>query len=317
MIKFPKIKQLKDVIYELRRCPALTMSQLTFRGTVKLHGTNAGIHHTPEGEIEFQSRNNTLSISEDNMGFMNYFHPKVKELKKAIPKGYTVYGEWVGPGIQQGVGVNLLEEKKWLVFAVHNGENFGPVPWDVSGIVTVDYNIHIGVGVVSKSAGDYHFKLDLNNPDTSLLEQMTQDVEDRCPIAERFLGNVDEELIGEGLVWTCVEHPTNTSLWFKTKGEKHVKVSKKIRIPKEPERIEDIEAFVDFALTESRLQQGYQEVDGGSDSNIGAFLKWINTDVALECALDLQNSNLTTKDINKVMTKTAVQWYKKRSSIIN
>lgn len=42
---------------------------LKFKGTVKLHGTNAGIVNYGD-RLEFQSRERVLSLEEDNAGFM-------------------------------------------------------------------------------------------------------------------------------------------------------------------------------------------------------------------------------------------------------
>jgi hypothetical protein len=44
---------------------------LKFRGTVKLHGTNASIVKYADNRLEYQSRERVLSLNEDNANFMN------------------------------------------------------------------------------------------------------------------------------------------------------------------------------------------------------------------------------------------------------
>ncbi len=72
---------------------------LRFRGTVKCHGSNAGILLTKEGNYIFQSRERELSLGQDNAGFMTALSGKnYKKLFEGIEFNdhCCIYGEWVG-----------------------------------------------------------------------------------------------------------------------------------------------------------------------------------------------------------------------------
>ena len=88
-----------------------------FYGTVKVHGTNAGIGYDPESnELWAQSRNHVLSEKSDNCGF-HTFVMKNKELLISILSNLTktfpivAYGEWFGAGIQKKVAVSTLQRR--------------------------------------------------------------------------------------------------------------------------------------------------------------------------------------------------------------
>ena len=76
-ISFPKIGQFRQVIKHVVDSaryfgkdingdaifnPTLPVPTLTFEGTVKLHGTNAGVTINRDGEIWAQSRENVISV---------------------------------------------------------------------------------------------------------------------------------------------------------------------------------------------------------------------------------------------------------------
>lgn len=82
MKKFPSIEQFRHVIRHVKvnhdfkgvgengdavyrhDSPYPT---LTFTGTVKIHGTNAAIVKHSSGEIQYQSRENVLSLTKDSI----------------------------------------------------------------------------------------------------------------------------------------------------------------------------------------------------------------------------------------------------------
>ena len=51
-------------------CPEIhkTRTPVSYRATVKLHGTNAGVQCSPEGLV-LQSRSRVITVDEDNAGF--------------------------------------------------------------------------------------------------------------------------------------------------------------------------------------------------------------------------------------------------------
>ncbi len=112
MKKFTDISQFRNVIRELRIRhdykgkdaegePIYQHTEpyptLKFKGTVKLHGTNAGVVKYADGTLEFQSRESVLSLDSDNAGFMNAVSVKSLDfLFKDIEFDdyIAVYGEW-------------------------------------------------------------------------------------------------------------------------------------------------------------------------------------------------------------------------------
>lgn len=134
IIKFSSIKQFRDVIRDIRKIaqyveydyendhPVVDRSAeipvLTFKGTVKLHGTNGGICYSDDGGLWAQSRNRVLSIDKDNAKFCEFVeitHKKeIMTLIRAVVKEcnvdtslniVSIYGEWCGGNIQKNVAI--------------------------------------------------------------------------------------------------------------------------------------------------------------------------------------------------------------------
>src|ERR1700690_520402 len=118
-IPFPSIGQFKDII-------KYGSGTMEFRGTVKLHGTNAGIVGMFQDgiliSIYCQSRNKIITPELDNAGFAKFIHSiKKEELSKILFEPLDVltenfsgkvviYGEFCGGSIQANVALNQLEK---------------------------------------------------------------------------------------------------------------------------------------------------------------------------------------------------------------
>ena len=93
MIKFTHIEGFHNVVrtYEkMHNDPEIFRYRLpapvTFRGTIKLHGTNSGVVLTPDAIVP-QSRNRELSTEDDNYGFAAYVaQPEVAEALRMIER---------------------------------------------------------------------------------------------------------------------------------------------------------------------------------------------------------------------------------------
>lgn len=70
-VKYPKIGQYRNVVKEVSDYCEHNNKELpviTFHGTVKLHGTNAGISFDPNtNELQAQSRNRIITPESDNV----------------------------------------------------------------------------------------------------------------------------------------------------------------------------------------------------------------------------------------------------------
>jgi hypothetical protein len=134
--------------------------------------------------------------------------------------------------------------------------------------------------------------------------ETTSEVEAECPWAARF-GIAGT---GEGIVWFPLgDHWGNADLFFKTKGDKHKKTKRNAARPQiAPEMLESVEAFVAFAVTENRLEQGLEAIQEAGHSvemsSMPHFLKWMGQDVARECAAELEVNGLKWKDVSKAVT---------------
>ena len=317
--KFPSIGQFRDAIRAAREFNYVPRNgKIPYIGTVKVHGTNAGIVFSPQGTW-FQSRSRILSQANDHMGFCAYMDTKIdylRRLKRNIldRSGWTgdekerdltveVFGEWCGEGIQKGVGVSKLP-RMFIVFGVRiDGVWQDNYVEEASEPEVRIYSIH--------TFGNFRTVVDFEHLEETqnMLARHTLQVEEKCPVASYF----GVTGVGEGIVWkpAYIEYP---DLWFKVKGEKHRVTEAKTLVPIAPENLATIEEFVAKTVTENRLQQGLfwlknecqKELDM---KNIGDFLRWVHTDILKEESDTLEASNLDPKKIGKYITPVAKNWY--------
>jgi hypothetical protein len=83
----------------------------------------------------------------------------------------------------------------------------------------------------------------------------------------------------------------------------------------DPEKLANIEEFVNYAVTENRLEQGIQEVFGDEELSMkktGDYLKWIVNDIMSEETDTLEANGLVAKDVNKYISTKAREWFKKK-----
>ena len=231
MIKFPSIEQFRTVITNVNRRynftgldengeavydPSLPKPVLKFKGTIKLHGTNAGVSYNAKGGLWAQSRENIITPEKDNAGFAFFTHSHETEFLRLAfdvaanedvdlhKNTITIYGEWVGKGIQKGVGISEIE-KSFFIFGVkitphtetEEEQRENPAYWvKHSYLKNTDariYNI--------EDFQTYEIDIDFNMPQLvqNQLSDLTIAVEEQCPVAKHF----GSEGIGEGIVWSC------------------------------------------------------------------------------------------------------------------
>jgi len=333
MIKFPSIEQFRNVVVSVSHSAKYLgqddennpifneeaiMPTLTFTGTVKIHGTNAGISYNKEDGLWAQSRTEIITPEKDNSNFAKFVHENedslltllknvAKDINLKDEDTLTMYGEWCGKGIQKGTGINNLE-KSLLVF----GLKVTPAADIASYWVNVSspnllenkevrvYNID----TFQKYSIDIDFS-DPANAQKQLLEY-TSIVEKECPVAKSF-GFTG---IGEGIVWTAFYK--DSLLRFKVKGEKHASSKKKNKVSIAPEKLKSITEFVDSVVTENRFNQCISEnfSDDLGMKNVGDVLKWMNQDIQKEESDVLEASELTFKDVSSSISKKVVRMLK-------
>ena len=338
--KYPSIGQFRNVIRgvvdsaqmvldessgEYVRDVSKPIPTLKFTGTVKAHGTNAGICVSASGEQYAMSRNNVITPENDNAGFAQFAECRDTKLfiklaqetiRRKLPdlgdQDLCFYGEWCGGSIQKGVALNQLENKIWIIFGVKviskKGEDNWWLDFNNLPLLTVD-----GARVYDARAfGGCEVSIDFNSPELSsnLLQELTLEVEKECPIG-RYFGVSG---VGEGIVYSH-RYSDGSVIQFKVKGEKHSVSKVKTLVPVDVEKVKSINAFVEYAVTEARLSQAANEtlmVAGELDfnrKNLGTFIKWVSSDIVKEELDVLSKNGLEMKDVGSPLSKAARNWF--------
>ncbi len=347
-IKFPKIGQFRNLSKDISIMTAYKGKDengkaiydsgainptLRVKGTIKLHGTNASVCFDNVDGYRPQSRERVISIEKDNMGFavfaeknkehfMNHINRYVKFFDIDLTKNTVViYGEWAGIGVQKGVGISKVP-KQFYCFGVRikpivdieyeDGnleENNHPSLWlDGSDIIDNDngiYSIH--------QFQTFEMDIDFSHPQKSQNEliAITDEVERLCPVANHFKdedGNPIEG-IGEGVVWTTTY--MGKVLRIKVKGEKHSVSKVKTVASVDPTLMKSVDEFVDMTVTENRVNQARQTVDGcdGTNKYLGQIIKWVHKDIIDEETDTLIASGLIWKDVASRVTRKIKEIY--------
>ena len=218
----------------------------------------------------------------------------------------TVYGEWAGPGIQNGVAISEIPQKMFFVFGVKitppETDPVEPSYW------IPYYEIASGNSRVwdLRQMQTYQIAIDFNRPQlaTPELAKITEAVEAECPIAKLF----GVSGVGEGVVWTAYYGVER--LLFKVKGEKHSSSKVKTLAQADPEKMQSIYDFVDYAATVNRVDQAMKEVGFVvgttlTKSNTPDVLRWIANDIITEESEILKASNIEWKDVAKEVSDRA------------
>jgi len=311
---------------------------LTFTGTTKLHGSNCGVGFDLEtGEFQAQSREQILSLEQDNHGFCAWVKSEKTTLNLHLLQGilkslyaksdasktgkalkFYVYGEWCGPGVNGKTGIGQVPNSWYIFGVVVHIQNGGDLWISVDQISSAWENADAWHDVNANTLRDIQFitdfkqwSLDINFNDPGHiideLERLTLEVEAVCPVAQAL----GVQGIGEGIVWT-LNDPKFGKLMFKTKGDKHKGTQTKHLVTVAPEIIEGIQAFTDAVVTESRLQQGFDLLQTQHRKvtldHVGDFLKWVGMDVIKEESDTLKASGLDRKDVMGSVNKQAKKW---------
>lgn len=331
---YDKIRQFKDIVRNIRFLanhkgidengePLVEGSlkpTIEFTGTIKLHGTNAGICYTPIKGIIAQKRSTLLAVDSSpgtHFEFNRFVQHTQKEyLTELLVDIYkennctnhqiTLYGEWAGKSIQKGVGISLLD-KSFYIFdcLIYNFETKEKTWIDISEL-EVDsesnvFNIY--------DFPTFKVNIDFNNPGLiqNQLVEITTKVEQDCPVSRQLLGDIEDKLVGEGVVWTA--YWKNQKHIFKVKGEKHSTSKVKKLASVDPELIKSVLEFVDYAATENRIQQGIKEVNATEKKDMPALLRWVANDIITEENDTLTTNSLQWRDVQREVSNRVRQYY--------
>jgi hypothetical protein len=205
-------------------------------------------------------------------------------------------------GIQKNVAISELD-KAFYLFGVKISKSEDPEfnnYWvDSTKYVNEDQSI-FNVDMFKK----YTITVDLNNPGIVVNDMidLVQDVEGECPISKaRGVSGV-----GEGIVWRTKYK--NNIFRYKTKGAKHsvTKVKKLVQI--DSEKLKSVADFVNFSVTQNRVDQGIQLICGDDQptkAKTGPFLKWLVNDIIDEELTTLVDNGLEPKDVTSALSTAA------------
>jgi len=335
MKKFPSIEQFRNVIKQVthqtrydgvdeegkpKYIHTKDLPTLKYRGTTKLHGTNAGIIQKVDGTLQFQSRERILSLETDNAGFYAFMANRLPIIKRLIEDiiiecGFhlehsipevAIFGEWCGGNIQSGVAINGLP-KMFVIFAVKIDDKWV----DLEKIQYCEVESDQIFNILRFAKWD--IEIDFAKPELiqNQLIELTTAVENECPVGKAF-GNIGT---GEGIVWQCVEPGWwSSEYWFKVKGDKHSASKVKTLAAVDVEAITAINDFVDMSVTESRLEQGLQnlvreQLKPFEMASLGDFIRWIFNDVVKEEHDTIVASELEVKKLGGPISNKARKWY--------
>jgi len=313
-LNFTHINQFRNIISDIsHEYNGQEKPVLSFIGTIKLHGTNAGVCY--DGHTMWvQSRNNIITVENDNAGFALFVETHKswfeKTLKSLYREGYIVslYGEWCGGNIQKGVALNQLS-KKFVLFALRYTNK-------------VDISDHTYLKPTISSFEDdihniYDFKtwsisIDFRNPGhaQNQIADWVLEVESECPFSKSF----GVSGIGEGIVFTHFNDAGERVYLFKAKGDKHSssKVKKIAHI--DVEKLDSINEFVDFSVTDNRLNQAIEQVFtlnavSPSVKSTGDFIRWVVNDILREELDTMIANNLEPGDVSKYISCRVKSWF--------
>ncbi|CAF3092463.1 unnamed protein product [Rotaria sp. Silwood2] len=347
LIFFPETSQFRQAITDAHHyaCPSpdghdKQLPVLNFIGTVKLHGANTAIGYRKSSGYWCQSRNRVITPDNDHADFAQHIYPFADEFFSAhvlphcptIREHYqygdriVIYGEWCGGDIQQNIAICGLPTM-FVIFKVKivnqsaktkaktdtnnqetqnkgsrtywlNPKEWTNIKWHERSI----YNIF--------DFPTYTIEIDFNNPELSqdTLTKITEQVEQQCPVGTHF----NRIGIGEGVVWT---EWTNTggNLTFKVKGREHLVTEAKALVSIRVIKLANVDEFIAYACTENRMRQALdymREQDVPIDmKTLDIFLRWLGEDICKEERDTMNASNVSAKEVIRVMAKKAETWF--------
>ena len=299
--------------------------KVTFSGTVKLHGSNLGVAFNEVDGFWVQSRSNIITPEKDNagsafdvMGKEKIWTDMIKEVAKRENVDLTqntvlLFAEWAGGNIQKGVAISGLDKMAVIFDAKVTPFDLGKDSFYVSSSGLMDnenkiYNV--------EQFGKYELEIDFARPDIAQNEmvKLVEAVEAECP-AGKFFGNSG---IGEGIVWKA--DFKGSRFIFKTKGTKHSSSRVKTVAEVDVAKLDSIFEFVEYAVTENRLNQGIEQVFTSNSIELdikktGDFLRWIVGDIMKEESDVLRENGLEPKEVNKYISENARKWFMNRINI--
>lgn len=327
---YNSIEHFRNVMRDLKKAkknPIFKIpDKIKFTGTIKLHGTNAAVCYNNTIGLFCQSRNNIITITQDNQGFaffVNKNKDKFIEFFNILRDKYninldiytlSIYGEWCGENIQKGVALTKLP-KCFCIFdckvSNHSDITFKSYWLDVS-LKELSYPQEKIYNIYDFKTFEIDIDIDNYGDAQQYLTEMTESVEKCCPFAKQL----GVEGTGEGIVWRYC-YGENQRTIFKTKGEEHKVTKEKVLIPVDTEKVENINEFVEKTCTQNRFEQAldylykinpesivYGQTPKMKDCEL--ITNWIRDDIIKEEMSTLVENNLELRDVIPVLYKRVI-----------
>jgi hypothetical protein len=288
---------------------------IKFRGTVKLHGSNSAIvaWKDSNGNIDhydFQTKERVIDLNnlaeDDNYDFAKEMLAKnYKRLFDGIEfnESCAIFGEWCGETIQKKVAIAQLP-KMFVIFAIRIDDIYHNID-EFPHLISEDERIF---NILQFKT--FEIEIDFNNPQLiqNQLVELTQQVEDECPVGKYF----GIEGRGEGIVWEYING--EEKFVFKVKGEKHQNSKVKTLTTVDVEELKNIQEFIEYAVTENRMLQGIDKMKELNkpidETSTGDYLRWVYNDVVKEESDTMIANGINPKKIGShISAKTRVFWF--------
>ena len=335
-VRFRDIPQFRTVIHNMiHQCQFLGLDNdgkpilnpnaekptVNFTGTVKLHGTNASACILLDtGETWHQSRKRIVTVEVDNHGFAHFCESRKSMITGLLAEAVeslgdltnigivSIFGEFCGRGIQNGVAISQLPPM-FVIFAVKVVPNDESPSFYISskGLRSPDNQI-FNIADFDTFSVD----VDFNYPQLAQAQfvDLVKKVENQCPVGlELDAGDITT---GEGIVW--VGEYDGVQHVFKTKGDKHSASRVKVVAEVDVTKVHNIMEFVDYAVTENRMEQAIEEIFISTGDEIvikrmSHFLRWVVGDIAKEESDVLLENDLVLKDVTRSISNKARPWF--------
>lgn len=295
---------------------------VSYKGKVKLHGTNCSVQVTPEG-IFAQSKEKLLTPKDDYKGFAKWMETHKAQFEKVeCPKvGCTIYGEWAGKGIEDGMAVST-QDKIWAVFAIQDGY------LDEAVIVYEPEAIRArlrALSIPNMYVLPWHMNMfQMNYGDKESMAITAEKVNEHVLLVENEDPWVKEVFgvsgMGEGIVFYPIVSNTEPTayaqLMWKAKGAKHRTANAKVAAQVDPDVVQNVSEFVALMVAEARLSQGVKmAADGKYEKRYtGKFVQWVTDDTEKESKAELEASNLEWGKVKGAVSAKAREWYLAKAS---
>ena len=210
LIKMPSIEQFRSAIRDIKHSAQYVgqdendemimnrdakMPTVTFKGTCKLHGTNASIAYNGVN-IWAQSKGNIITPGKDNAGFAMFVHNNtdyfldalstIKDMLQA--EEVVIYGEWAGKGIQKAVAISETPKAFYMFDIKYKTSDEEEYKWVLSPELYLIPDSKRGIRSIFEFK-TYSIDIDFEKPllSQNKMIELTDEVDKECPVGKALV----------------------------------------------------------------------------------------------------------------------------------